>query len=373
MKPTVLQVTLGFKPNMGGLETHLSDLVSALNKNGWWSIVLTYLPITTRVKAAIYEKTEGLEVVRIPWVRGFFYKLVANPILEFMYLFPGLFISLPIVLLMRSEILTIHSHGLIAGFPSVIWGKIFNKRVIVTTHSIYNFPKKGLYRVFATWIFNQANIILTLSRQSRQEIISLGINSLKVKQFTYWVDLEHYTKVKSAKRDLGWQNKFVVFFASRLVEEKGLKVLLQAAEKWNKNIYLVVAGTGPLESGLTNSSKENKNIIFLGRVEPEKMPVFYSGADLFIIPSIHEEGFGRVILESLACGTPVIGSKRGAIPEAMNNSVGELIDITVENIVKSVNYWYSHSEKLSILKKNARGYAKNHYSIRNADEIIKYY
>jgi glycosyltransferase involved in cell wall biosynthesis len=373
MTQTVLQVSLGFKPNMGGLETHLSDLVSVLDANGWRSIVLTYMPITTSAKAKIYENGRGLEVIRIPWIGGWFYKLVANPLLEFAYLVPGLFFVLPFILMIHWEIKVIHSHGLIAGFPAVIWGRIFNKRVLVTTHSIYNFPPNGPYRAVTRWIFNLADVVLTLSRQSSREVTSLGISNFKVRQFTYWVDLNRYKKIKSAKRDLGWENKFVVFFAGRLVEEKGVAILLQAAKSWNRSIYLFVAGTGPLEDEVIELSKQNKNIVFLGRLEPEKMPMFYSGADLYIIPSIHEEGFGRVILESLACGTPVIGSLRGAIPEAMDNSVGRLIDISSESIKQTVEGFYRNRRDLVKLANNCREFAQKRYSCVNAKLIIQSY
>ena len=108
-------------------------------------------------------------------------------------------------------------------------------------------------------------------------------------------------------------------------------------------------------------------------MENEELPKYYNAADVTIVPSIHEEGFGRVILESLACGTPVIGSNRGAIPEAMDETVGELIDITSENINNSVENLYENSGKLRKLSQSAKTLVEKKYSGKNASKIIEHY
>ncbi|MBI5358416.1 glycosyltransferase family 4 protein [Candidatus Amesbacteria bacterium] len=373
MKKNVLVVSIGFKPNMGGLETHLEDLTKVLAKNNWYSIVLTYKPVTTNISAKLYEKNQKIEILRIPWLGKFFYRLVKNPVLEFLYLTPALMIVLPVLLSIKKDIHVIHSHGLIAGFPSVFWGKLFGKRVITTTHSIYNFPQKGLYRNFAAWIFGISDKILTLSNQSKIEIEKLGVDTDKVKQFTYWIDLKHFKKVNNAKKKLNLENKFVVLSAGRLVAEKGIPELLEAASKWNKKISLGIAGEGPLEKLIHEYVKKFENIWYLGNIEPDRMPLYYSAADLLIIPSVHEEGFGRIILESLACGTPVVGSNRGAIPEAMNESVGKIIDISPENIKSAVEDIFSDKKSLDRISRNCRDFAIDRYSEKNALTIINSY
>jgi glycosyltransferase involved in cell wall biosynthesis len=103
------------------------------------------------------------------------------------------------------------------------------------------------------------------------------------------------------------------------------------------------------------------------------LPLYYSAADVLIVPSTHEEGFGRVILESLACGTPIVGSNRGGIPDAVDKTVGMLLDITPENIVQSLEYLSTHKDKLDIMKKHTRQFAEKKYSNKNAEQIIKMY
>ena len=96
----VLITSIAFSPKVGGIETHFDDLTKALRKEGWKIWVLTYKPITTNVKSKVFErKVNQITIIRIPWIGGLFYKLLKNPILEFAYLLPGLFIGLPIFLL----------------------------------------------------------------------------------------------------------------------------------------------------------------------------------------------------------------------------------------------------------------------------------
>lgn len=368
----ILQLSAHFKPNIGGVETHLSDLVEFLTKKGWEVLVLAYKPLTTNVHAKIYEKKGLLTIVRIPWLRGLFYKLVKYPMLEFIYLLPGLFIATPFLLILTNPGV-IHAHGLVAGFVGVFWGKLFGKKVIISTHSIYGFPKRGIYRNFVSFLFNNANYSLGLSKQATDEIESLGIGKKKVKKFTYWVNLENFKEIDKAKTKLGWRKKFIVLFVGRLIPEKGVKLLLESVKSWDKKIGLKIIGGGPLENLVKNAALKIQNVDFIGAVDSNNLPIYYCGSDLLVVPSIHEEGFGRVILEALACGTPVIGARRGAILEAMDQTVGKIIDISPENIRRTVEYFYTYRDQLSKLAKNCRKFAERRYSEKNAEAITRLY
>jgi len=366
----ILELTCHYFPNVGGVETHLLDLVNVLIKRNYQVFVLTYQPLTTKAAWNIYEQKNNISVFRIPWIQGLFYKLIKYPFMEFLYLLPGLFLLTPIELIFVNP-KVIHAHGLVAGFAAVFWGKLFGKKVVITIHSIYNFPMSGLYRQFVKLLFNKADYVLCLSKQAADEIISLDVSVNKVKVFTYWIDLNKFRKIANAKDTLHWGKTFTVLFVGRFVPEKGIRQLLEATKSWDRKITLGLAGTGPLESEIIEFSRNNTNINFLGLIDQEKLPLYYNAADLVIIPSVHEEGFGRVILEALACGTPVVAANRGAIPEAMDESVGELIEITPQNIVKAVNYLYKNQNKLHELSKNTKTFAEQRYSEKNIEVILE--
>src|SRR3989344_7983124 len=168
-----LQITAHFSPNVGGVETHLNDLVNFLSKKSWKVFVLTYSPLTTKAKWEIYERKQNVSIFRIPWLSGLFFKLIPYPMLEFLYLLPGLFMGTLFVILFNKP-KVIHAHGLVAGAAGVFWGKVFGIKTIISLHSIYSFPKEGLYRKFTKFIFSNADFILGLSKQSVKEIKNLG-------------------------------------------------------------------------------------------------------------------------------------------------------------------------------------------------------
>src|SRR5579859_4644230 len=92
----ILQLTAHFSPNVGGVETHLTDLVHVLTKRNNTVFVLTYRPLVTKASWKMYEKRKRLEIFRFPWFAGYFYALVDNPIVEFLYLVPGLLVATPV-------------------------------------------------------------------------------------------------------------------------------------------------------------------------------------------------------------------------------------------------------------------------------------
>ena len=116
-----------------------------------------------------------------------------------------------------------------------------------------------------------------------------------------------------------------------------------------------------------------KNINFVGKIDNNKLPDYYNAADVLIVPSTHEEGFGRVILEALSCGLPVIASNRGGIIEALSKEVGIFIDVTAGNISKALRVYFNQPFKLKKLVSNTTTYARAHFSEKNVVNILKHY
>ncbi len=119
---------------------------------------------------------------------------------------------------------------------------------------------------------------------------------------------------------------FTIGFAGRLVEEKGLLVLLDALAGLPGKWVLHVRGSGPLAPQL-RARTEALGLSGRVRIEPPlpstRMPAFYHALDVLVLPSLSRpywvEQFGRVLIEAMACEVPVVGSDCGEIP----NVVGE--------------------------------------------------
>lgn len=375
MNKNILILTTPFRPNIGGVETHLDDLINAGTGRNYRFYILTYQPLITKDYGPTMEKGKGFTVYRLPWIRmNLFLIFEKFPFFEFLYLFPGLFfLGLFFLLFNKSKINTIHAQGLVAGAVGVFLGKIFRRPVVISTHSVYNFPKKGLYPYFVKFLFRNSKHILTVSNQSREEILSLGIAKDKVSVFTYWVDQKIFkpTNKDKARKLLMLPAGKICLFVGRLVTGKGIEELLEAAKK-TPNVTFLIIGDGPLQGEIVKIAGQ-KNIKFVGKVDNNKLPAYYNAADVLIVPSTHEEGFGRVILEALSCGLPVIAANRGGIREALSKKVGILIDVTPANINNELTNIFKHPQRLSNLALQARAYSRIHFGEKNAQLILKYY
>lgn len=160
------------------------------------------------------------------------------------------------------------------------------------------------------------------------------------------VDLELFRPVDKdiTKRKLGFNNLRLILFVGRIEPLKGIDRLIEAMTylKSYQNLRLgIIGGDGYDQHEIKRLKKLSQElnledkVIFLGAIGQEKLPYLYSAADVSVIASYYES-FGLVILESLACGTPVVttsvGGADGIIHQAQtgyvvaNNTPGELAD-----------------------------------------------
>ncbi|HEY9598248.1 MAG TPA: glycosyltransferase family 4 protein, partial [Cyanophyceae cyanobacterium] len=146
---------------------------------------------------------------------------------------------------------------------------------------------------------------------------------------------------QQAREQLNWpQDRIILFTPRRLVHRMGIDILLTALAKIKPkvpDVWLAVAGKGKLRDSLEQQATElglNNHVKFLGYLPDEQLPVAYQAADLTVVPSQSLEGFGLIILESLACGTPVLCTPVGGMPEILEPFSPELItDSTNEDAI----------------------------------------
>ena len=151
------------------------------------------------------------------------------------------------------------------------------------------------------------------------------------------LDLFRPIKREIARCNLGLNGESIILFVGRIVPLKGIDNLLEAMTylERKRRIKLVVIGGDEHSQtemqklkSLSRSLKIHESVIFLGLVEQEMLPFFYSAADLCVVPSYYES-FGLVVLESLACGTPVVATKVGGAESAIRH--GETGYIVIDN------------------------------------------
>ena len=129
------------------------------------------------------------------------------------------------------------------------------------------------------------------------------------------------------------ERETIIGYVGRLVEAKGLRTLVDALLLVKDlNWRLIVIGTGEFEAAFRRLLAEegiSSRVEFLGYVPHAQTPRYLSAFDVLVVPSETQpnwkEQFGRVITEALACGTSVIGSSSGEIPNLIRKSNGGLI------------------------------------------------
>jgi len=294
------------------------------------------------------ENMAGLRVIRFPyffsqWEKlamhggGILNQLKTNPAYYLMVPFFLLGQLLAIIRLVRNEHFDlIHAHWLIPqGFIAALGMWIAGKNVplLCTSHGgdLFALKGKGLQRLKRR-IMDKSAALTVVSKAMKKTVVDMGVAPDKVEVIPMGVDLKGLFTP-----DPGVQRKTdELLFVGRLVEVKGLQILLDAMPKVlakHPGIRLVVAGAGPLESELrASAAKLNMTdcVDFLGMVPQSKLPLLYQQATLAVFPFIVtksgvQEGFGLVVVEAMGCCCPVIAGDLPAIHDTVVHEENGLI------------------------------------------------
>jgi glycosyltransferase involved in cell wall biosynthesis len=183
-------------------------------------------------------------------------------------------------------------------------------------------------KLIETAVYRRADRIIVLSKafgillQNRYNIASA-----KLRYIQGGVDCDRFLPKHTrteARAILGWHTcRPTLFTVRRLTRRMGLDRLIDAMAQLRqsrKDAILYIAGIGPerktLESRVASLGLSN-NVIFLGLLPDEMLPIAYRAADLTVVPTLTLEGFGLIVLESLATGTPAMVTPVGGLPEVV--------------------------------------------------------
>ena len=122
---------------------------------------------------------------------------------------------------------------------------------------------------------------------------------------------------------------FTIGYAGRLVEEKGLFDLVAAAHCLGGPVRVLLAGNGPLKEELASAGRGDVEVDVASDFKHEEMAEAFRAMDVFVLPSrtteTWVEQFGRVLVEALWCGVPVVGSSSGEIPWVIGATGGGVV------------------------------------------------
>jgi glycosyltransferase involved in cell wall biosynthesis len=168
---------------------------------------------------------------------------------------------------------------------------------------------------------------------------------------------------KEIRRELKLpESRTLLFTVRNLVPRMGLEYLLEAMTmlgEEQRNLLLLIGGEGGLRPRLEELIRSNglqDSVQLLGFVPEDQLAKYYQASDLVVMPTLQLEGFGLVTVEALACGTPVMGTPVGAIPEVLNQvdpffvtkgTDGQALAKTLRLLLKRFHYLPGERERFS--------------------------
>ena len=176
---------------------------------------------------------------------------------------------------------------------------------------------------------DQAAALITVSRSLKQAMVELGIDASKIEALRNGVDLEMFRPIDGRGfRDAWGLDAPLLISVGHLIPRKGHAQVIRALRDLPE-ASLAIIGTGPDEAMLRALVEQlglGERVRFIGAVPHEELAQAFAAADVMVLAS-SSEGWANVLLESLACGTPVVATARGGTPEVITvPEAGRLIE-----------------------------------------------
>ena len=192
--------------------------------------------------------------------------------------------------------------------------------------------KKRVAAIAAHWIersvYRRADRCITLSTVFKDLLHEeYGVPLDRIRVIPGGVDLTRYLAApgrKAAREKLGWpQDRRILLSVRRLVRRMGLDLLIDAIAEVRKefpDVLLLIGGKGAERDRLQNRIVEmglTDHVRLPGFIPETDLPLAYAAAEISVVPTVALEGFGLITVESLACGTPVLGTVVGGTAEIL--------------------------------------------------------
>jgi len=233
------------------------------------------------------------------------------------------------------------------GMAAVLLGKWLHIPVIVSARGtdINSFPNYWTIRPMIQWTLRKANHVIAVSDSLKEIIVELGVPAEKISVIPNGVDEKRFqpAPVEEAKLKLNLPTASnILVSVGALIPSKGHDLVIRAfANVISKHprIRLYILGKGEqkevLEKLIADLHLEN-SVFLMGKRPNDELRFWYSAAFASCLAS-SREGWPNVVTESLACGTPVVATKVGGIPNILHsNELGILVERNVDAITQGI-------------------------------------
>lgn len=201
------------------------------------------------------------------------------------------------------------------GVAAAMLARAFGKPLVITARGsdITLFPQYALPRRQILWAARRADAVITVCNALRDEVVGMGIEADRVVSLRNGVDLELFRPVERTPNAM-----FTLLAVGHLVPVKAQDLIIGALPLL-PGVRLVLAGDGPDRAKLEALASQlgvTDRVRFLGAVPQAQLRSHYGSADALVLSS-SREGWANVLLEAMACGTPVVASRVYGTPEVV--------------------------------------------------------
>ena len=248
------------------------------------------------------------------------------------------------------------------GVAAALLGRYFNKPVVITARGsdVNVFPAYRTARRMIQWSAGRAAGIITVSQSLKDRLIGLGVVPATITPLRNGVDLERFNPLDrdEVRARLGLSG-YTLISVGHLIELKGHHLIIQALAKL-PDVVLLIAGNGPDRAKLEALAQRlgvAERVRFLGALPQPELQQYFNAADLMVLAS-SREGWANVLLESMACGTPVVASAVGGSPEVVAAPEAGLLmsHYSSDGVVEAVQRLRDRNPDRAAVRRYAEGF-----------------
>ena len=324
----LLVITWNYPPRRGGIENLIGSLCKELKKSHSVAVITAHVRIAPSQEKNVFRAPlPGLAAFALYAVWRGAVLLARDPGIR--VVFGGSAMVTPLVLFLA---------------------RLFGRRAVVQIHGLDVVYGNSIYQLFCVRWLKFCACVVANSRFTARLAQTKGVLRDRTAVIPPGVDCQRFneqTDIAAEKRTWGVEGKKIILFVGRLARRKGVKEFIENSfvnvVRKMPDVVFLIAGNNPTESltqrddvvseisALVSRLGLEKQVRLLGSISDEDVIKLYQACDVVVLPALDlkddVEGFGIVALEAAAAGKPVVATRVGGIPDAVEDGKnGALVD-----------------------------------------------
>ena len=322
----ILVITWNYPPRRGGIEYLIGQLVAGLRKRHSVRVVTAY-DYSSEVKEidVLRAPAPGLAVFALYALWQGARALRRDP--EIAVVFGGSALTAPLVWVLA---------------------RLFGRRAVVQVHGLDIIYRSALYQLLCVRSLKRCDRIIANSAFTATLAEAKGVSADRISVIPPGVEPERFSAASdeaATKKFFGLEGRRVILFVGRLARRKGVKEFIHGSLPGIvaavPQACFVIVGANPTESlahrddlvteiaAAASQLGLERHVMLLGPLSDEDVVKLYQACDLVVLPALATpddvEGFGIVLLEAAAAGKPVVATRAGGIPDAVEDGKGGVL------------------------------------------------